>query len=811
MNTNTTSRKGSWIQEKEQRTARTGILLLLLLTLPAVVQAQWQYTITNGAVTILKYTGSGGDVTIPDRINGLLVTSIGGGFDSYGNAWGAFDGCTSLTSVTIPNSVTNIGDNAFSSCCRLTSVTIPNSVTSIGTGAFYDCFSLTSVTTGNKVTSIADQVFESCASLTSVTIGTNVASIGVQAFAYCGSLTNLTIPDSVTSIEMQAFLSCIGLTSVTIPDGVTSIGGQAFGRCFMLSAITVDTLNPAYSSIDGVLFDKSQTILIQYPGGKAGSYTIPSSVASIGGGAFIGCSGLTNATIGSSVTSIGGGAFILCSSLTSVAIPNSVTSIGGQAFFGCDSLTNLTIGSGLKSIGYGTFGWCSRLSAITVDGFNSAFSSLDGVLLDKSQATLIQCLGGKAGSYTIPNSVTNIGDFAFEDCGGLTSVTIPNSVTSIGWGAFRYCGSLTGVNISDHVTSVAPEAFRDCSSLTNVAIGNGVTSIGDNVFDGCTSLAIVTIPGSVTNIGSYTFQYCTSLTNITIGNRVASIEDWAFETCTSLVGVYFHGNAPSLGSAVFYGDDNATVYYLPGTTGWGSSFGGRPTALWIQVPTIQTAPQTQTAEEGSAVGLWVDASSPLPLFYLWRLNNTNLTSWSTNCDLELTNVDFSQAGTYRVVVSNVLGALTSAPAVLNVIAPVERRPVPGINVTGQAGSLLNVDYANALTAAPNWATLGSVSVTSTSQYCFDLTIPLPPHRYYRARQTGTPGVRPSLSLPGMVPAITLTGNIDTSVRLDYINQIGPIDAWATLDTVPLTNTSQLYFDVSAWRQPQRLYRLVPLP
>ena len=143
-----------------------------------------------------------------------------------------------------------------------------------------------------------------------------------------------------------------------------------------------------------------------------------------------------------------------------------------------------------------------------------------------------------------------------------------------------------------------------------------------------------------------------------------------------------------------------------------------------------------------------------------------------------------------------LGAVTSAPAMLNVIAPVERRPVPGVKVTGQTGSLLNVDYANSLSPAPNWTTLGSVSLTSTSQYYFDLTLPLPPQRFYRAWQTGTPGVMPSLDLH-LVPAITLTGNIGDSVRVDYINQFGPIDAWVTLDTVTLTNTSQLYFDVSA--------------
>jgi hypothetical protein len=221
-------------------------------------------------------------------------------------------------------------------------------------------------------------------------------------------------------------------------------------------------------------------------------------------------------------------------------------------------------------------------------------------------------------------------------------------------------------------------------------------------------------------------------------------------------------------------------------------------------------PTNRTAEAGTAVDLWVDASSPLPLFYAWYLNDTNFMSCSTNWLLELTNVQFSQSGAYSVVVSNVLGAATSSPAILNVIAPVERRPVWGVKVTGESASLLNVDYANSLRPTPNWTTLNSVSLTSTSQYCFDLTLPLPPQRFYRAWQTGTPGVLPSLDLH-LVPAITLTGNIGGWVRVDAINQFGPTDAWVTMDTVTLTNTSQLYFDTSAPGQPQRLYRLVPLP
>jgi hypothetical protein len=226
-------------------------------------------------------------------------------------------------------------------------------------------------------------------------------------------------------------------------------------------------------------------------------------------------------------------------------------------------------------------------------------------------------------------------------------------------------------------------------------------------------------------------------------------------------------------------------------------------------PTFLIVPPTQTAEAGATVHLAANATGVPPLAYQWYFDGTNLLS-CTNPDLVLTSLLLSQSGTYTVVISNGYGAVTSAPVILNVIAPVERRPVPGVKVTGQTGSLCNVDYADSLIPPPNWTPLGSVTLTSTPQYCCDPTLPLPPQRFYRAWQMGTPGLMPSLDLY-LVPAITLTGTIGHSVRLDYINQFGPTDAWITLDILTLTNTSQLYFDTSSIGQPARLYRVVQMP
>jgi hypothetical protein len=183
-------------------------------------------------------------------------------------------------------------------------------------------------------------------------------------------------------------------------------------------------------------------------------------------------------------------------------------------------------------------------------------------------------------SLTIPNSVTSIGVTAFYFCTSLINVTIGNSVTGIGHHAFYYCTSLTIVTIPNNVTSIEWSAFAYCDSLTSVTIPNSVTYIGEYAFQFCTSLTSVTIPNSVTSSGDYAFEYCTSLSSVTIGSSVTNMGLGAFRNCISLTQVYFQGNAPSVGFNVFLYAGNVTVYYLPGTTGWGTTFGGRPAVLW---------------------------------------------------------------------------------------------------------------------------------------------------------------------------------------------------------------------------------------
>ena len=343
-------------------------------------------------------------IIFPDAKSGAFV--IPDGVTEI--AQSAFSGCTGLSSVFIPNSVTHIWGAAFSRCTGLSTVSIPDSVLEIDYSAFKDCSALTTIFIPASVTKVEESTFDGCTNLTEInvdslnshyqsldgvlfneemtfliqfpsgkpgefTIPDSVTNIGYAAFQDCHLLTSLMIGNGVTSIWSGAFYGCSSLASLSIPASVTELGSpwidgsprtddSPFSGLSNLISINVHPDNEIYRSVDGVLFNKSQNTLIQYPTGRNGAYTIPDGVQWIGG--FKDCVGLTSISIPDSVTHINHNAFSNCIGLTSITLPDGIIEIRDSAFSGCSALTSITIPEGVTSISPSTFSDCPGLTSV---------------------------------------------------------------------------------------------------------------------------------------------------------------------------------------------------------------------------------------------------------------------------------------------------------------------------------------------------------------------------------------------------------------------------------------------------------------
>ena len=399
----------------------------------------------------------------------------------------------------------------------------------------------------------------------------------------------------------------------------------AFAAMVVLCAVCAGA--ETYGDLEYSVLDDGTVEITDY-NGSAKTVDIPEkingkSVTSIGDCAFRYCTSLKSITIPNSVMEIGSSAFSGCSSLTSITIPNSVTEIGVYAFKGCTSLTSITIPNSVTNIGDSTFWGCSSLTAIYVAVDNKNYTSVNGVLFNKDKTALICYPAGKTDkSYNITNSVTSIGDYAFNGCSSLTSVTIPNSVTEIGGSAFVGCASLKSITMPNSVTSIGDMAFYKCSSLTSITIPDSVTSIGSSAFSDCSKLRSITIPNSVTSIGAWAFNGCTGLTAINVamenqnyvspdgvlynkdkttiicypagkkGNNykipdgVTEIGSIAFSRCSSLTSVTIPNSVTSIGSGAFNGCTSLTRVTIPNSVtkiGW-NAFSGCTSLTSITIP-----------------------------------------------------------------------------------------------------------------------------------------------------------------------------------------------------------------------------------
>jgi hypothetical protein len=676
--------------------------------------------LTISSNNITGFTGSQSNVIIPSTVRsigagafanktsikkmyiGRSVTSI-----SVGYAGHSFVNCSSINSLIIDASNTTYSTDGYSLLNiggtilyqyitrESASYTIGNSITSLNTYAFYNCTGLTSLTLGTGITSIGANTFTGCTGL-GLTI--NYASIAdSQYYAYTG-INNVILGPNVTSIATNAFNGCTGITSLTIGRGVTNISvgstSHSFVNCSSINSFIIDASNTTYSTDGFSLLNKAGNIIYQYIKRTSASYDIGNSITSLNTYAFYNSSGLTSLTIGTGITSIGFYAFTGFSGLTltinyasiaasqyfgstginNVILGPNVTSIDTNAFNGCTGITSVTIGSGVTSIAVNLanrpFVNCTSISTFIIDASNPNYSTDGYSLYNKNSTIFYNFITKTITSYVIPNTVTTMSQYAFNNCTSLTQITLPNTITTMGQYAFYGCTSLpqitlpntityinansfygctnlTSVTMGTSVGTIAQRAFQNCSSLPNIEISNSVTQIDNNVFNGCSNMTSLIIPNSVTYIGDTIFKNCTNLTSLILGTGITSFLSNTVNGCNSLTTltipvsvtsistnavtnnsnlatIIFNGNYPTsinTSNSFVSNKEGCIGYYYPNKTGWpGTAITGITITSLLAITGTKTNGETLTATQ------YLSTIGATGLTYQWYSNASNSNS-----------------------------------------------------------------------------------------------------------------------------------------------------------------------------------------
>ena len=481
----------------------------------------YYYKITNAtsrtvAITYRNPEGDfySGSVNIPSSVSydgkTYSVTEIGELAFKGANEGGH------VTSVSIPSTVKTIGTMAFWLQQNMGNVTIPSSVTSIGDYAFCWCQNMTSISIPNSVTSMGKNVFSQCRKLASVTIGTGLTTIPDYCFSICQKLTMVTIPSSIKTISKNAFDGCTSLATVTIGEGVTSIGTNTFAECTALAKVISKPTAPPTITSSTFASAHYGSVTLEVPHSSKSAYQSANywknfttineqSYDFVVSGIYYRKNGTNTVEVtyrDANYNTYSGG-IIIPGSITVNGTTYTVNAVGDNAFRNCASLSDVTLSANIKTIATRAFWNSTKLTNI----------------------------------YSVPSSLTTIGDYAFNLCSSLKSFNVPRYATYIGTAAFSGCTALQTISIPDKVTQVGNYAFQGCKALQSVTIGSGLTELSSQMFDGCSALTSMVVPDNITKIKTFAFYNCTSLSEVTLGSGLTTLDSSPFRGCTALTKV----------------------------------------------------------------------------------------------------------------------------------------------------------------------------------------------------------------------------------------------------------------------------------
>ena len=557
---------------------------------PCATSGDYDYTDNgDGTVTITGYHGAGGDVTVPSMLDKKTVTKIGSG---------AFENNPSLIRLNIPDGVKTIQEYSVNACFNLAEISLPSSITSIAQMPFVLCDGLVQINVDasntyyasedgvlfnkaktilicypacnprndynipNGVFSIEMLAFCNSSNLNSITIPEGVHYIQAMAFYGCTQLQSMVLPESVEFFGGGLFHYCTSLASINIPKNLRYLNGSNFRNCTSLENISVDPANAYFESVDGVLFNKSQSELYCCPAGKSGIYSVPDTVTTIKTEAFSYCADLTNIVIPRNMRYIERNAFWECIGIEEMDIPEGVTRIEISTFKSCSQLQRIILPSSLTYIGTWAFENCINLSQITIpasvttieEGAFRSCSSIIKIDLPEGITSLKDSIFEnctKMEEFIIPQSVTTIGKRVFQDCTNLKNVIISEDVRSIGELAFENCVSLEQIDIPSQVKSIGWGVFQGCEKLKSMCLPTGLLVVESSLFSGCMALNDVLIPQGVTRIERYAFEGCINMTDIVMPDSITNVVESAFSGCSGLETVTLSAALESIEQGLF--------------------------------------------------------------------------------------------------------------------------------------------------------------------------------------------------------------------------------------------------------------------